>query len=208
MAHARGETAVLGHGDRPCRFQRGRVPHGPRDAQRGLLCPREATVEHRHGRIDPTRPWPRAWLKQVKDPAADPQEEVQIGGKTFRVGELRERLLVTTSGESIAYLTDFRLDAASEDRLVAMLAGCTTIVCENNFRDAERESAERTFHMVSAEVARLAARSAAEARSVSPVRPLYPAEWLEQLERGSGMFPETYFPPSWAMANSVEGDGH
>ena len=63
------------------------VPPGPRDAQCRLLCSRETTVEHRHGRLGPAWPDPGAWLKRVKDPAADPHEEVQIGGKNFRIGD-------------------------------------------------------------------------------------------------------------------------
>jgi ribonuclease Z len=143
---------------------------------------------------------PGAWLKRVKDPAADPQEVVQIGGKNVGIGELRERLLVTTPGESIAYLTDFRLDAVSEERLAAMLAGCQTIVCENNFRDAERESAERTFHMVSADVARLAARVQPEKLILFHLSDRYTqSEWQEQLEEVRAVFPETYFPESWKI---------
>ncbi len=98
------------------------------------------------------------WLERIKDPAVDPEERVQVGGNAIRFGELREQLLRTAPGESIAYLTDFRLDSASEKRLVSMLEGCTTIVCEYNLRNVEQESAERTFHMVSADVARVAAR--------------------------------------------------
>jgi ribonuclease Z len=69
---------------------------------------------------------PGAWLKRVKDASADPTEEVQVGARSYRIGDLRQRLLVTTPGESIAYLTDFRLDRPSEERLVQMLRGCTT----------------------------------------------------------------------------------
>ena len=101
---------------------------------------------------------PGPWLERIKDPAVDPEERVQVGGNAIRFGELREQLLRTAPGESIAYLTDFRLDSASEEQLVSMLEGCTTIVCEYSFRNVEQESAERTFHMVSADVARLAAR--------------------------------------------------
>ncbi len=141
---------------------------------------------------------PGVWLKRIKDPTADPQEEVQIGGKPFRIGELRDQLLVTTPGESIAYLTDFRLDAASEERLSAMLEGCTTIVCENNFRNAEKESAERTFHMVSADVARLAARIKPEKLILFHLSDRYTqAEWQEQLEEVRAVFAESYFPESW-----------
>ena len=105
---------------------------------------------------------------------------------------------MTTPGESIAYLTDFRLDAASEERLVAMLEGCTTIVCENNFRNAELESAVRTFHMVSADVARLAARIEPEKLILFHLSDRYTqAEWQDQLEEVRAVFAESNFPESW-----------
>ena len=148
---------------------------------------------------------PGAWLKRIKDQVASPQEEVQIGGKPYRLGELRDQLLVTTPGESIAYLTDFRLDAASEERLVAMLEGCTTIVCENNFRNAELESAVRTFHMVSADVARLAARIHPQKLILFHLSDRYTqAEWQEQLEEVRAVFAESYFPESWNICMPLD----
>ena len=96
------------------------------------------------------------------------------------------------------YLTDFRLDAASEERLVAMLDGCTTIVCENNFRNAEQESAVRTFHMVSADVGRLAARVKPDKLILFHLSDRYTqAEWQEQLDEVRTLLVETYFPESW-----------
>lgn len=97
---------------------------------------------------------PGPWLKRLKDANTGAEEAIQAGEVTYRIGELRQQLLVSTPGESIAYLTDFRLDCESESRLADMLRGCGTIVCENNFRDSDRELAERSFHMVSADVAR------------------------------------------------------
>ncbi len=141
---------------------------------------------------------PGAWLKRVKNPATDPREQVSVGGKSYSIGELREWLVVSTPGESIAYLTDFRLDEASEERLVAMLQGCATIVCENNFRNAQRELAERTFHMISADVARLAAKVCPQKLILFHLSDRYtPQEWHEQLAEVQALFPETYFPETW-----------
>ncbi len=200
VAHGRGEQALSGtvidHGDFSVDVCM--LDHGTPSA---AYCVREkprvnidTAVLARLGLT------PGAWLKRIKDPAADPHEEVQVGGELFRLGELRERLLVTTPGGSIAYLTDFRLDAVSEERLVAMLQGCQTIVCENNFRDAEREAAERTFHMVSADVACLAARLRPEKLVLFHLSDRYTqAEWLEQLAEVRAVFAATCFPDSWNM---------
>lgn len=146
---------------------------------------------------------PGAWLKQIKTPEADADAEVTIKGKTYRIGELRERLLVRTPGESIAYLTDFRLDGPSEDRLVAMLQGCTTVVCENNFRNGERDLAGRTFHMVSEDVVRLATKVNPHKLILFHLSDRYTlAEWQEQLAEVRAGFPETHFPESWTAIAS------
>jgi ribonuclease Z len=151
---------------------------------------------------------PGPWLKRVKDLGADPHEEVEVGARIWRLGQLREHLLVTTPGESIAYLTDFRLDGPSEDRLVEWLHGCDTIVCENNFRDQDRELAERTMHMVSADVARLAGRVGPKRLILFHLSDRYtPAEWQEQLAEVRATFPETSFPDSWPIGGTMVRSG-
>jgi ribonuclease Z len=143
---------------------------------------------------------PGPWLKRLKETTAEPREVIQGDSGTYTLGALREQLLVTTPGDSIAYLTDFRLDGPSEGRLVAMLRGCRTIVCENNFRNGDRELAERSRHMVSAEVARLAAQAGAERLVLFHLSDRYtPTEWREQLAEVQSGFPQAEFPESWAI---------
>ena len=147
------------------------------------------------------------WLKQLKDSGVGPEEEIPLGGKTYRIGELRQQLLLSTPGESIAYLTDFWLDSQSEDRLTSMLHGCRTIVCENNFRNRDRELAERSFHMVSADVARLAIRVKPQKLILFHLSDRYTAEeWRQQLEEVRAVFPQTYFPESWRFEGNRRND--
>ena len=143
---------------------------------------------------------PGPWLKKLKTPTADPRETVQADGTTYQLGDLRERLLVRAPGDAIAYLTDFRLDGPSEDQLVAMLSGCRTLVCENNFRDVDGELAARSRHMVSTDVGRLAARVQAERLVLFHLSDRYtPEEWQQQLAEVRARFPQTCFPESWSM---------
>jgi len=93
------------------------------------------------------------------------------------------------------------LDAQSDESLVEMLRDCTTIVCENNFRDTDHELAARTFHMVSADVARLAARAKPKKLVLFHLSDRYtPTEWQAQLADVRALFPETYFPATWEIA--------
>lgn len=142
---------------------------------------------------------PGPWLQSVKDPARPESEmiETPIGKKAL--GELRSRLLVTQRGDSIAYLTDFLLeDEETEERLLEMLDGCRTLVCENNYADADQELARKNFHMTSSDVGRLAARVQPQQLVLFHLSDRYtPAEWREQLREVREHFPQADFPEAW-----------
>jgi ribonuclease Z len=142
---------------------------------------------------------PGPWMRAVRGEAlAD--ENLTIDGKQYALAELRSRLMRQTPGESIAYLTDFRLDDAAEERLVAWLAGCDTLVCENNFRNADRQLAENSFHLISADVARLARRVNPRRLVLFHLSDRYTAnEWREQREEVRTVFPRTEFPAAWKL---------
>lgn len=200
VAHGRGETPFAGtlidHPD--YRVTACLLDHGTPSV---AYCVREMPrLNIAMDALDRLGLGPGAWLKQIKDLAVDPHDEIQLGGKKFRIGPLREQLLVTTLGESIAYLSDFRLDTESEARLAALLEGCTTIVCECSFRNAEEEPARRTFHVVSADVGRLAARIKPQKLILFHLSDRYTrGQWQEQLAEVRTLFPQTSFPESWRL---------
>src|SRR5262249_12439666 len=66
---------------------------------------------------------PGSWVKRVRGAKAGPEETITITGKSHSVAALQAELLVSTPGESIAYLTDFRMDAAARDYLAERLRG-------------------------------------------------------------------------------------
>jgi ribonuclease Z len=64
--------------------------------------------------------------------------------------------------------------------------------------------AARTFHMVSADVARLAAKIRPQKLILFHLSDRYtPAEWQEQLAEVRAVFPQTWFPDSWASQTDV-----
>ena len=142
---------------------------------------------------------PGPWLQAVKNPAQPETEMVETSIGKKALGELRSRLLVTQPGDSIAYLTDFLLDnEETEERLVTMLKGCRTLVCENNYADADRELAQKNYHMTSSDVGRLAARVQPQQLVLFHLSDRYtPAEWREQLREVRAHFPQADFPTAW-----------
>ena len=117
---------------------------------------------------------PGRWIQGLKDPRRGDDEVVATDGGAHRLGELRRRLLVSTPGSCLAYLTDFGLDDRAGRELGEMLRGCEVIVGEASYRDADAELARRHRHFTGSEMGRLAAsRRGGEAGPVPPLRPLH-----------------------------------
>jgi ribonuclease Z len=145
---------------------------------------------------------PGPWLKAVKDPSVAAEESVGLGGTSHLVSELRSRLLTRSPGDSVAYVTDFFLapNADDEDRLVQFLSGCRTMICENNYRDADAELARKNYHMTSSDVARLANRAGLGKLILFHVSDRYSQqEWREQLNEVRGQFQLAVFPTEWEI---------
>jgi ribonuclease Z len=152
--------------------------------------------------IDPTalaalglRPGP--WLKALKDPVELP-DEVMVEGRP--AGELREKLLVPTPGDSIAYLTDFLMDEAAAARLEPWLAGCKTVVCESQYRAADLELALKNYHMTAVQGAAVARRAGVEDLVLIHVSSRYTREeWMTLLDEARDVFPGARFAEGWGM---------
>jgi len=143
---------------------------------------------------------PGPWLQIVKDMKVGGDASVEIEGNRYGVQRLRDDLMVTTAGDSIAYLTDFRLEDSSFARLVAFLRGCQTLVCENNYANSDAELAVRNFHLVSREVASLADAVQPERLILIHLSDRYTAPgWRLQLEEVRRIFPRTFFPDEWSI---------
>lgn len=130
---------------------------------------------------------PGPWLKALKDPLEMPDEAL-VEGRT--AGELREKLLVPTPGDSIAYLTDFLMDEAAVERLVPWLAGCKTVVCEAQYRAADLDLALKNYHMTSVQGAAVAKQAGVEELVLIHVSSRYTwNEWVALLEEARAVFP-------------------
>jgi ribonuclease Z len=146
---------------------------------------------------------PGPWLKAVKDEgvAADTDTSLGIAGKDYLVGDLRSRLLISSPGDSIAYVTDFFLATEIEEvQLVGFLSGCQTLVCENNYRDADADLARKNYHMTSSDVARLASRVGPDKVVLFHVSDRYDVQaWREQLAEVRQRFDRAVFPQAWGI---------
>lgn len=144
---------------------------------------------------------PGPWLKQLKEaPPGNTAANVVIDGVTHSVEELRQRLIVETSGDSIAYLTDFLLDEPAMQRLTEALRGCRVMVCEGQYRHADLDLARKNHHMTTVLSATLAQRAQVEELVLFHLSDRYErAEWLEMLREAREVFPNTSYPAHWSL---------
>ncbi|MBS0201986.1 MAG: ribonuclease Z [Planctomycetes bacterium] len=150
---------------------------------------------------------PGPWLKQLKD-NADRSDDVVIDGVPHSMATLRESLVTETPGDSIAYLTDFILDEAAVSYLSKTLQNCGTVVCEAQYRNADRELALRNFHMTTGPVAELARQSDINRLVLFHLSDRYTSkEWSEMLAEARAIFPNTAFPEAWHIESIGEQGG-
>tara|TARA_R110000850_G_scaffold175640_4_gene301401 strand:+ start:77 stop:1093 length:1017 start_codon:yes stop_codon:yes gene_type:complete len=144
---------------------------------------------------------PGPWIQQITSPATG-DETVEIDGSRHSVAELRRALFITTPGDSIAYLTDFRVEPGSEawTELTQWLSGTDTLVCECQYRNDDKALAEKHGHMTAGLVGRLAAEAGVKSLVLQHLSRRYSEEdWAEMLSEAIAEFPNTSFSPSWAI---------
>lgn len=141
---------------------------------------------------------PGPWVKRLRGPVADPGETVEVNGVPHPLGALQAELLVTTPGDSIAYLTDFRMRPATADLLAEALRGVNTVVCESQYRGADADLADAVMHSTAPEVAAMAARAGIGTLILFHFSDRYDAgARREILAEARAIFADTNLPEGW-----------
>ena len=175
------------------------LPHGTIPS---LAC---RIVESSKKNIDPATMHslgliPGPWLKALTEGEVQDSTAIQLGDQSFTFGELRKQLLLTTPGDSLAYLTDFRIEPGTQEwrDLVVWLTGTTTLVCECQYRSADTNLAVQNGHMTAGLVGRLAAEAGVGKLVLQHLSRRYRRdEWLAMRDEAKAAFPRTELPPEW-----------
>ncbi len=143
------------------------------------------------------------WIEEIKNPNISPDKEIEIKNKRFTAGYLRDKLLKKTKGGSIAYLTDFLFEHTSSKNLQNMISGCDILVCEGQYSDADKDLAEKNFHLTASQAAELGRAAGVEKLILIHISGRYVPEndYPEILSEARSIFPETYFPEDWEIYN-------
>jgi len=143
---------------------------------------------------------PGSWLQMVKDNSIDGATRLTVGEMEYSLDELRKDFLIVSKGESIAYLTDFLLDQEAVDRLLPVLEGVNTVICECQYRHADLELSRKNYHMTTVLSAQLAKQANVGKLMLFHLSSRYREEqYLEILAEARAEFTETYFPEQWGI---------
>lgn len=141
---------------------------------------------------------PGKWLQRLRGPLAAPGETVEINGVPHPLGALQAELIVTTPGDSVAYLTDFRMTPATADTLADVLRGVNTVVCESQYAAADAGLAGAVMHSTATEVASMAAKAAIGKLLLFHFSDRYDAVGRrDMLNEARAIFPNTALPDGW-----------
>ena len=141
---------------------------------------------------------PGAWLNALKTPQANEAPALEIDGASYPLADLRRELLTETPGQSLAYLTDFILNQPAQERLANILRGCAVMICESQYRHADRDLAERNYHMTATQVAETARLAGVQQLVLFHLSDRYSKdEWIALLNEARAIFPNTTFPTGW-----------
>ena len=135
-------------------------------------------VEERRGlQVDPVEverlglaagPWLGQLKAAVRRGAPDDEPIALPDGRARPVGELRDRLLRVTEGDTLAYACDAAPDEANVAAIVGLARGVRRLVIESHYLDADLELARRNAHLTAGLAGRIA-----RAAGVGAVVPLH-----------------------------------
>jgi len=141
---------------------------------------------------------PGPWVKRLRGEPAAASETITVNGAQHSLAALQADLLVVTPGDSIAYLTDFRMTPATAEMLGECLRGVNTVVCESQYRTSDVDLAARVMHSTVSEVASMAAKANVGRLVLFHFSDRYDASARgEMLDEARTIFANTTLPEGW-----------
>lgn len=139
------------------------------------------------------------WAAKVKDFSINANEEVRIQDRKYKIGELRDKLLIEHQGQSIAYATDYVQDPETIDALTEMIRGCTFFVSESTYSSKDVDLAARHYHMTASQVATIAKNADVDELILLHFSKRYQESGYENiLTDAREVFPKTKIPVQWS----------
>jgi ribonuclease Z len=127
---------------------------------------------------------PGRWLNELKEairngsPDDTPivarwREGSEQKEKVLRLGDLRDRLIVETQGQRLAYVVDTVFSGANMEKVAALARGADVFYCESLFLDVDRDQASKRHHLTARQAGTLARHAGAKRLEVFHFSPRY-----------------------------------
>ncbi len=138
-----------------------------------------------------------SWLQQLKQEVEE-NTEIEIGSEKYNLKKLQQELLDTTTGENIAYITDFLWDEKTQELLPRILENWDTVVCESQYLHEDLELAIKNYHTTVTQTAEQMKKAKIKQLILFHISQRYTQEqWQEILDEAQHIFPPTSFPNGW-----------
>lgn len=140
------------------------------------------------------------WIEKLKDFSIKNSEKIIINKEEFSVGDLREKLIIKTNGESIAYLTDFKFNEDSGKTVINFIKNCDTVICESQYSVKDENLAKRNYHLTTKQAAFLGKEAGVKKLILFHISDRYKTdEYNMLLSEARDVFEETYLPEGWNL---------
>jgi ribonuclease Z len=143
-------------------------------------------------------PWIRSF-KQAIFNGQDPASLFEVGTKTdirprqFALGELAERIATVTPGQKISYIADVGYSESNVSAIIEFVKHADHLFIEAAFLDAEKETAQKKYHLTARQAGMIAASAHVRQFTVFHFSPRYTGkehllreEALDAFRRHSG----------------------
>jgi ribonuclease Z len=100
-------------------------------------------------------------------------------GVRHSLGTLRERLVIETAGQKIAYVVDTLFSPANAARIVRLARGADLFYCESPFLDEDIEQATKRYHLTARQAGALARAAGVQRLAVFHFSPRYEGRYGE-----------------------------
>jgi ribonuclease Z len=143
---------------------------------------------------------PGRWCQALKDPSLPGDMQIDTGDREIPLHTLQNRLLESTPGMKVVYVTDIDMNADNRRKLLPFTRNADALVMECTYMPEDTDLARKNRHLTVAETARLARDTSVRKLVLFHVSDRYGRRDLfRMLDEAKKIHPESVFPPHWKI---------
>lgn len=140
---------------------------------------------------------PGVWCKTLK---SETKGSIKINDQTFDITELKNKILKSSVGKTLGYITDAIYNDAALAKLLPILKNADEVIMECAYLDDELALATKHHHMTVTQVSSFARDAEIKHLNLFHISDRYPPEVRSQFLRNAReIFPNTDYPNHWGI---------